>query len=224
VGYRGADGLSHDANRAIEELAAAGWRQTEIRGQRSVVSDQQHPKPARANQLTNDRGEEFPIVELLYTSGSARYRWMSLTLAAQWEQALGVTVQLRAVDTKFYKDDLKQGKFMIARGRWYGDYGDPTTFLDINRTGDGNNDRGYSSEQFDAIMESAAAERDPDRRMRLLQDAERLLVEQDLPLAPICQLVQVTMFDPDRVRGISTHPRFIQYLWELEIEESPGTD
>lgn len=210
-GYTGPSGLAENVEQARAELAAAGWRHKGVRDQGSGISDRSDD-----GSIVNDSGEPFPVVDLLYTSGSARYRWMCLTLAAQWERALGVRVELRAVDTKFYKDDLKQGKFMISRGRWYGDYGDPTTFLDINRIRDGNNDREYSNPRYDALLDAAAAEADPAKRMNMLADAERMLVEQDLPLLPVCQLVQVSMFDPDRVHGLSRHPRFVQYLWQIE--------
>ena len=42
----------------------------------------------------------------------------------------------------------------------------------------------------------AAREADPQKRMRLLEACERIIVERDLPILPICQLVEVYMFDP----------------------------
>jgi oligopeptide transport system substrate-binding protein len=132
-----------------------------------------------------------------------------------------VQVELRGADTKFYKEDLKLGKFMIARGRWYGDYGDPTTFLDVNRTGNGNNDRGFSDARFDGMLDEAARQSDPTERMRVLADAERYLVEDQMPLIPICQLVQTYMYrpGPQGLRGLTSHPRLIQYLWQLEAHD-----
>lgn len=205
--YRSPAGLAHDATRARAELAAAGWLDRN--------GDQL---------IENESGEPFPIIDLLWTTGSSRYKWMSLELKSQWERELGVRVELRGADTKFYKEDLKAGKFMIARGRWYGDYGDPTTFLDINKTGDGNNDRGYSNGAFDRMLEDAAKELDPAARLRLLEDAERFLFEQEMPLLPICQLVQLYMYEPGRLKGLTTHPRLIQYLWQIEASRNDNDD
>ena len=199
-GYRSPSGLSFDPVRARAELCALGWRDRDSDG----LIDDSHGVP-------------FPVIDLLWTTNSARYKWMSLELKSQWERELGVRVELRGTDTKFYKEDLKLGKFMIARGRWYGDYGDPTTFLDINRTGDGNNDRAFSSRDFDAMLDAAAAERDSEKRMRMLEDAERLLFEDQVPLLPICQLAQLYMYEPGRVSGLTTHPRLIQYFWQIEV-------
>jgi oligopeptide transport system substrate-binding protein len=197
--YQSPAGLAHDPDRARAELASAGWIDRDNDGL-----------------LENDRGENFPVIDLLWTSGSTRYKWMSLELKDQWERTLGVRVQLRSADTKFYKEDLKLGKFMIARGRWYGDYGDPTTFLDINRSRDGNNDRGYANPRFDAMLDDAANQRDPAQRMLILQNAEKFLFDQEMPLIPICQLVQLSMYEPGRIRGLTSHPRLVQYLWQIE--------
>lgn len=198
-GYNSPAGLPMDRARATIELAAAGWRN-------------------RNGSVVNDRGEAFPEIDLLYNVNSARYKWMCLELQSQWQAALGVKVTPRGVDTKFFSEDLVNGKFMIARGRWYGDYGDPTTFLDISKTGDGNNDRGFSDARFDAMLSNAADESDPAARLRILEEAERYLMEDQLPLMPVCQLVQTYMYQPgpQGLRGLTNHPRLMQYLWQMQ--------
>jgi oligopeptide transport system substrate-binding protein len=115
------------------------------------------------------------------------------------------------------KDDLRSGSFMIARGGWYGDYPDPTTFLDLCRTGDGNNDRGYSNAAFDGLLDRAAAEADPAQRLAILADAERLVTEVDVPILPITHYATVLLFDPVRVRGITRDPSFDQRLSEIQM-------
>lgn len=199
-GYQSPLGLGRDIMRARAELASAGWIDRN-----------------RDGLIENQAGEPFPIIDLLWTSGSSRYKWMSLELKSQWERELGVRIELRSADAKFYKEDIKLGKFMIARGRWYGDYSDPTTFLEINRTGDGNNDRGFSDARFDSMMEAAQNEREAGKRMRLLETAEQYLMEEQAPLVPICQLVQLYMYEPGKLKGLSSHPRLIQYLWQMEV-------
>ena len=117
----------------------------------------------------------------------------------------------RARDPRGFRDALKRGDFMVARGGWYGDYGDPTTWLELARTGDGNNDRAYSDAGYDALLDRAAAEVDPARRLAALAEAERVLVERDLPMLPICHYVTVYMYAPKRLDGVSRHPRLEQY-------------
>ena len=104
---------------------------------------------------------------------------------------------------------------MVARGRWYGDWGDPTTFLNMCRTGNGNNDAGLRSAALDTLLDNAASQTEPDVRMHLLAQAEQLLMEEEVPILPICQVVEVTMYDPARFSGMTEHPRLVQYLHEI---------
>ena len=194
-GYDAPVGLGHDPERARAELAAAGWIDRDGDG---VAEDAQ--------------GRPFPPVEILYTTTTPRYRWISIALRDQWREVLGVRVELRGVDTKFYREDLKNGAFMIARGRWYGDYGDPTTFLELFRSDDPSNDRGFRDPAVDAALDAAAVETDPDRRMARLAELERTLFTEHVPMLTLCQLVRVSMHDPARLRGVGRHPRLAQDL------------
>ncbi|MHC5114315.1 MAG: peptide ABC transporter substrate-binding protein [Planctomycetota bacterium] len=202
-GYPSPTGLAHDPDLARRLLAEAGWKDHDGDG------------------LVDDGTNPFPVVDLLYTTNVPRYKWISLNLKSQWERELGVSVELRPAETKFYREDLKRGRFMIARGRWYGDYGDPTTFLDLCRTNDGNNDRKYSNTVVDDMLDEAATIRDPDARMRTLADVEEILFgpDGDHPMIVLCQLRQVYMYEPGRVRGLSTHPRLTQFLWQMQVQD-----
>ena len=200
-GYVSPTGLGFDISAARGELQAAGWIDRDRNG---VVE--------------NQRGEEFPVVDLLYSTNTARYRDLSLALRDMWQRELGVRVELRGKDNKFFKEDLIRGNFMIGRGRWYGDYGDPTTFLNIFRTGDGNNDRGYSNPRIDELLDQADVERDPHKRMDLLGECERTLFQEEAPMLTICQLVQLYMYEPGELRGLTHHPRLVQYLWRMDVD------
>ena len=201
-GYQTPAGLPFDPIKARAELANAGWKDRDNDG---VVE--------------NESGEKFPTVEIMYSAGSPRYRDMAGALSAMWSENLHIQSAPRSRDPLGYKDALKQGDFMIARGGWYGDYGDPTTWLDLCRTGDGNNDRKYTCPEFDALLDKAANELDPARRFQILQDAERIITERDLPMIPICHYVTVYMYDPARLTGLSRHPRLEQYLGRLHIKK-----
>ena len=201
-GYQAPAGLAFDPIKARAELADAGWKDRDNDG---VVE--------------NESGEKFPTVEIMYSAGSPRYRDIAGALSSMWSETLHIQSAPRSRDPLGFKNALKQGDFMIARGGWYGDYGDPTTWLDLCRTGDGNNDRKYTCPEFDALLDKAANELDPARRFQILQDAERIITERDLPMIPICHYVTVYMYEPARLTGLSRHPRLEQYLGRLQIKK-----
>lgn len=197
-GYPRVEGLGYDPRRAREELKAAGWDDRDGDGL-----------------IENERGEKFPTVDILYSTGSPRYQNLALAMRDMWKRELRVAAEVRSKDSKLYKDDLKEGNFMIARGGWYGDYGDPTTWLDLQQSTNGNNDRGYRNPEFDRRLAEASAEMDPARRLERLAELERWLFTEEMPLLPICNYFTVYMYDPARIEGITEHPRLEQDLAKI---------
>jgi hypothetical protein len=195
LGYPRVDGLGYDPARARAELKAAGWEDRDGDG---VVE--------------NEAGVRFPTVDILYSSSNPRYQNLALAMRDMWKRELRVAAECRSKDPKLYKDDLKRGNFMIARGGWYGDYGDPMTWLDLQQSQNGNNDRGYANAEFDRRLAEADAELDPATRLTRLAELEHWLFNEEVPLLPMCTYVTVYGYDPTRTMGITEHPRLPQDL------------
>ncbi|MFG0285447.1 MAG: peptide ABC transporter substrate-binding protein [Phycisphaerales bacterium JB039] len=176
--------------------------------------------PVAAARLLDDAGyadrSTLPTIELLFNK-DAGHDLIAQSIAKDWERYLGVETRLVQKEIKVYKDDLKKQNYMTGRAGWYGDYGDPTTFLDVNRRDDGNNDRKYDNPAYDALLDQAAAQTDPDARMALLEEAERIIMDEDLPMVPIFHYVTMYLFDPDELSGINPHPRTTQNLYLVDI-------
>lgn len=149
------------------------------------------------------------------------HRDVAQVLGRMWESALGVRSKVVIRETKVYRASLKQRDYMVARGAWFGDYLDPTTFLDIHRSADGNNDRGFSDAEYDRLTTDAESEPDPARRLVVLEEAERYAMEVALPVLPIWHYAQYYLARPgDEIGGLknlSAHPRLIQYPFLLEV-------
>lgn len=205
AGYESPAGLGFDPARAKEELALAG----------------------------HAGGAGLPEIEILFNK-EGDHDLIAQAIASGWTRHLSVRVRLVQKETKVFSDDLKRGNYMVSRAGWFGDYGDPTTFLNINYATrgpdgtlifDGNNDRKYYSEKYSALLDAAANEPDAAKRLAALSEAERVLIEEDAPLIPIHQYVQVYLFDARQITGISPHPRQEQQMDMVDIlGDGRGTD
>lgn len=169
-------------------------------------------------------GRGFPTVKILYNVDGGHEK-IAEAVKRDWELALEVRVELDRRQLNQFRTDLRNTNYMISRGSWFGDYGDPTTFLELNRSTDGNNDRKFNDPKYDKMLDDAANERDPARRYAMLAEAERYTVEEAMPLIPIFQYNQVYLFDPDVVSGVSPHPRQKQSIYRIDmLGDGKGAD
>ncbi len=127
---------------------------------------------------------------------------------------LGVEVSLINTDTKTHYGHLEQkGDFDIARAGWIADYKDPANFLDLCKTGTGNNYSGYSNPDYDKLMAEAAAASAAER-MKKLSEAEAIGVARDLCVVPLLYYGFHTVVSP-KIKGwesnvMDVHPtRFL---------------
>ncbi|MFK7759269.1 MAG: peptide ABC transporter substrate-binding protein [Phycisphaerales bacterium] len=162
-----------------------------------------------------DFPEDF-VVELAFNKDSG-HDLIGQAIAKSWQKSLGVQTSLSQKELKIFREDLKNKQYMTARAGWFGDYGDPSTFLNINQSKDGNNDRAYNNPVYDGLLDQAKDELDPVKRMELLSEAERILIEDDLPLVPIFHYATIYMFDPQKITGLSTHPRTKQNAFLIDV-------
>ncbi|MBY0312444.1 MAG: peptide ABC transporter substrate-binding protein [Phycisphaerales bacterium] len=188
AGYRSPDGLPYDPERARRELAAAGY----------------------------PGGKGLPTIEILFTKDGG-HDLIAQTIKKDWEEHLGVSVELAMKEIKVFRNDVRGQNYMVSRGSWFGDFGDPATFLDLSRKDDGNNDRKYASAEFEDLMNRSDNEQDPAKRFELLHQAEKLIMEEDMPILPMFQYVEMQMFDPHVLTGVSSHPRQIENIQDFDI-------
>ena len=157
-------------------------------------------------------GEGFPKMSVLYNT-SESHKQIASVIQQNWKEHLGIDIELQNKEWKTYLKDMHSLNYDMARSGWIGDYVDPNTFLDMWVTGGGNNETGWSSPEYDRLIEEAGREADPAVRLEKLQTAEALLNE-EMPIIPIYWYVWTEMQQPD-VRGhypnlLDQHPlRFL---------------
>jgi oligopeptide transport system substrate-binding protein len=186
------DGITFDLERAQQLLAEAGY----------------------------PGGKGLDGLSILYNTGHDHER-IAQVIQNMWQKHLGVVVTLEGIEGKAFSTRLKQQNYTIARASWFGDYHDPTTFLEKMTTHDGNNDCRWSNEKFDNLLTQAGEQSDPAARIAILQQAESILLD-DAPMALIYQYVNIYLYDPERVRGLRPNG---WHRWRLEqaqiVKSSP---
>jgi oligopeptide transport system substrate-binding protein len=178
--------------------------------------------PARARELMADAGypdgQTFPEVIVLFNTGSV-HGDVAQAIVGMWQKTLGVMGRVEGKEVKTFREDMKNVNYVVCRASWYGDYGDPTTFLDIFASGNGNNNSGYADPKYDAMLEAAENETDPQKRLNKLAEAEKYLVNDGLPLLPLYHYVNVFAFNPDRVKNLYLTPRMMTVMKVIEVVE-----
>jgi oligopeptide transport system substrate-binding protein len=141
---------------------------------------------ARAKELLKKAGygADKPLkVEILYNTDD-NHKKIAIAIQSMWK-AVGVKATLTNQEWKVYLGTRHDKQYQVARAAWIGDYEDPTTFLTMFLSDAGDqNDAGYNNPEFDKLVKGSANESDPAKRMAMLQQAEKLLLN-DLPLIPI---------------------------------------
>jgi oligopeptide transport system substrate-binding protein len=160
-------------------------------------------------------------MEILYNTDQ-QHQAVAELVRKQWQRELGIETSLRNEEWGSLQDAQQQMNYMASRRSWGGDYLDPNTFLDLYVTGGENNSTGFSNAKYDELIAAAAKEPDQPKRMGMLEQAERLLMD-EMPIIPIYTYVTRNMVRPT-VRGFynnlqDNHP--LHTIW-LDPDVDPN--
>ena len=145
-------------------------------------------------------GRGMRRIELLYNRLESHHL-IAQAVAKMWQDQLGIGVDLKQLERNVFSPRVESLDYDVARGGWIGDYVDPMTFLDMYVTDGGHNQTGFSHPEYDRLIRAAARESQPARRFDILHQAETLLVNDQLPIAPIYEYVAYFLLNP-RFEGI----------------------
>ncbi|MEZ5415538.1 MAG: peptide ABC transporter substrate-binding protein [Opitutaceae bacterium] len=182
--------------------------------------------PELARQLLAEAGYPggagFPNLEYLYNTNES-HRKIAEAIQQMWRSELGINITLVNQEAKVWSDTMRSGNYDIARMAWVGDYVDPSTFLDIMTTGNGNNETGWGNPEYDRLIAEATTTADEAKRYALYARCEQILAE-EAPIAPLYFYNRNNLVLPS-VKGwydnpVDMHPYTAIYL-DAEDTRSP---
>ncbi|ARU62280.1 hypothetical protein CBW65_15615 [Tumebacillus avium] len=160
--------------------------------------------------------DSFPKIKLMVDEGDIG-RKSGEFIQEQWRTNLGIEVDIEPLPFKLRLKKQKEHTYDISLGVWIADYNDPMTFLDLFTTGGGINYGNWSNAQYDKLIADAKSEPDPKKRISILQDAEKLLLE-EMPIGPNNFRARAYVTQP-YVKNFVKRPFAIEYdLKETYIE------
>ncbi|HEY2494963.1 MAG TPA: peptide ABC transporter substrate-binding protein [Paenibacillus sp.] len=145
----------------------------------------------------------LPEVTLIYNSDE-NHRKVALAIGDMWAKNLGVTVKTENQEWGVFLQNRQNLNYQVARSAWSADYNDPMSFIDLWKTGGGNNDNGFSNAEYDALVDDAYKSLDNTQRMENFKKAEKILIQDEQAIMPIYYYTNKSL-TKENVKGIVVH-------------------
>ena len=199
-----------DRDRIVRKITQAGEHPAYSFTPPGTAGDYQPPRmfgfdPNRARELLAQAGypggKGFPTISYLYDNKKLNED-IAVEIQTMLSEELGVHVELAKQEWKVYLNSTNRLDYDFCRSSWIGDYNDPTSFLECFVTNSGNNRTGWSNRTYDELLTAAAKEADPQTRLKILVQAEDILLNQGTPICPLYFYMGIQIYDGTKFGGI----------------------
>lgn len=174
---------------------------------REMQGDLFAPDAAKAKELwaqgVQELGGKAPKLTLLIADDSES-KDVATFIQSEIKNNLGVDVTIDTKTKKARNQLMDDNNYQMAITAWGADYDDAMTYLDLwtNHTPYRGN---YESSEYDTLIANAKKETDDAKRMDDLLQAEKLLVQTDVVVAPI-YYTGYSYLQKSNVTGLIYHP------------------
>ena len=143
----------------------------------------------------------LPEVTLIHNSDD-RHKKIALAVSDMWKKNLGVSVKVQNQEWGVFLKNRTNLDYQIARSGWSADYNDPMTYIDMWTSNGGNNDSGFKNAEYDKLVKEAYSSSDNAKRMEMMAQAEKILVQDNQVVMPLFYYSNVSLIKP-WVKGLT---------------------
>jgi len=176
----------------------------------------------------HSNGANFPTLDFYVNSkeGSGAHK-MCLAIKQQLKENININLNIKLCTLEERMQAIASGEAKIWRARWVADYPDAENFLGLFYGGNVGenvsqmNPFNYRSDKFDALFEAASREEDAEKREKLYQQCDQMVIDEAVVI-PVLTDDHVVMINA-RVRNFKASPLESLNLTSVYIKQ-PLTD
>jgi oligopeptide transport system substrate-binding protein len=159
--------------------------------------------PEKAKELMKQagygEGKPFPKIEFRFNTNEDHQR-VAENIQAQLKKNLGIDMEIKNEEWKVFLNTLKTDPPQMFRMGWQADYPDPDNFMNLMTSYSEQNRTRWKNAQYDSLVEKAAGLTDKNERKAIYSQAQKLMVEDEVPAYPLYSGVNHLLISP-RVEG-----------------------
>ncbi len=202
-----------------EEVPTSSWIPKGMFAYNPDIGPKFNPKTARRllAKAGYPDGKSFPPFSIHYNSDPAN-QLIAQYIQAQWQEHLNLTVSLEEMEWKVFLKRLQVDTPPVFRLGWGADFPDPDNFMNLFTSSSGNNNTHWANPRYDSLIAEAAGEQGLTKRKELYDEAQRLLVEEDVPIISFFVTAKNMLVKP-YVKGFQLNAMEILYLKKIDLKK-----
>ena len=177
-------------------------------------------KPEVARKILSNagfpNGKGLPPIALIFNTDPVN-SLIAENIQSQWKRNINIEVKLDNQEWKVFLKRLKTDTPAVFRLGWGADYPDPDNFMTLFTTESGNNNTGWSNKRYDELINLARGEEGKEKRMKMYDEAQKILLEDDIAIIPLFFTAQNLLIKP-YVKGLRLDAMELLYLKKMRVE------
>jgi len=168
-----------------------------------VTHDPDKAKKLLEEGMEEEGYDELPEIVISYNT-SDTHKAVAETMQDMLKDHLDVDVELENQEWSVFADAQENLELQFSRSSFLNDYNDPINFLESFITDSYMNRTGFSSDEYDELIEKGKSEADEEKRWEHMYEAEKMLAD-EMIIMPI-RYYNIVVLEAEGVEGVLRHP------------------